>query len=112
MLYSLSLGLNQPHSLAACALVRLLVTAQKPPQACVLRFGPRASCRISIERDILAVLYYRLRSSHCSSVVDGMLIPAKTLVTTVNPQILIAMCPHSDSQVNGVHFPTLMVKGP
>jgi hypothetical protein len=71
-----------------------------------------ASCRISIERDILAVLHSRLRSSHCSSVVNGMLISAKTLVTTVESRTLFATCPYLDSHVNAVYFPTLMVKGP
>ena len=55
------------------------VPPRKPPQACLLLFGPMASCRISIERDILAVLHSRLRSSHCSSVVNGMLISAKNI---------------------------------
>ena len=55
------------------------VSPRKPPQACLLLFGPMASCRISIERDILAVLHSRLRSSHCSSVVNGMLISAKNI---------------------------------
>ena len=48
-------GVRLVSSLAHCA---------KSHQACVLSFGPMASCRISFERDILAVLYSRLRSSH------------------------------------------------
>ena len=56
------------------------------------------------------MLHSRLCSSHRSSVVNGMLVPAETLVTTVYSSTLIAKCPYFDSQVNVVYFPTLMVK--
>ena len=73
---------------------------------------PTTSCRTSIERHILAVLHSRLRSSHRSSVMNGMLVPAETLVSIVYSSTLIAKCPYLDSQVNVVYFPTLMVKCP
>ena len=71
---------------------------------------PTTSCRTSIERHILAVLPSRLHSSHRSSVVNGMLVPAETLVTTVCLSTLMAMCPYLDSHVNVVYFSSLMVK--
>ena len=58
------------------------------------------------------MLHSRLRSSHRSSVMNGMLVPAETLVISVYSSSLIAKCPYLDSQVNVVYFPTLMVKCP